>query len=444
MKIPQTPPSWLERLPKLIQDDNLFKDWILSQKPLPRDDEYLHWDKIRYLEPPEGLTNEDWWTILKYRRNNRTHLTLMDKQGMPFHFFLTQQMFQLLHDVDLKAGGSISSLEEVTNPETRDRYYVSSLMEESVASSLLEGAATTRSEAKDFLRSGKKAVTEAQRMVVNNYRTMQHLAEWKNEPLSVERLLEMHQAITEGTLDDPEQEGRFRTPEERIDIGSDFYDRSYHVPPDASELPSRIQAMCDFANDTEMKGFLHPVIRSIILHFWLAYDHPFVDGNGRTARTLFYWCMLRNDFWLVEFISISRLLNAAPAQYYKSFLHTETDENDLNYFILHQLKVICRSIENLHQYLEQKRKEITDSRNLSGPQSGMNHRQIALVQKAIREPGFTFTIKSHQTSHNVVYQTARTDLKDLADRGILDEVQVKNKLVYVAPDDITDRLKSLS
>ena len=104
--------------------------------------------------------------------------------------------------------------------------------------------------------------------------------------------------------------------------------------------------------------------------------------------------------------------------------------------------MICRSIENLHQYLEQKRKEITDSRNLLGPQSGLNHCQIALVQKAIREPGFSFTIKSHQTSHNVVYQTARTDLKDLADRGVLDEVQVKNRLVYVAPSDVTSRLKN--
>ena len=61
-------------------------------------------------------------------------------------------------------------------------------------------------------------------------------------------------------------------------------------------------------------GFIHPMIRSIILHFWLAYDHPFVDGNGRTARALFYWSMLRHGYWLFEFISISQIILKGPDQ----------------------------------------------------------------------------------------------------------------------------------
>jgi Fic family protein len=72
----------------------------------------------------------------------------------------------------------------------------------------------------------------------------------------------------------------------------------------------------------------------------LGYDHPFLDGNGRTARALFYWAAANNGYWLMEFISISQIIKQSPAQYGKSFLYSEYDENDVTYFIVHQLSVI--------------------------------------------------------------------------------------------------------
>lgn len=51
------------------------------------------------------------------------------------------------------------------------------------------------------------------------------------------------------------------------------------------------------------------------LHFMLGYEHPFVDGNGRVARAMFDWAMLRNGYWLFEFISVSRIIRQAPAKY---------------------------------------------------------------------------------------------------------------------------------
>ena len=116
-----------------------------------------------------------------------------------------------------------------------------------------------------------------------------------------------------------------------------MYDEIFHDPPPAEQLDERMAAMCDFANGKIPNHFIHPVVRAIILHFWLAYDHPFVDGNGRTARALFYWLMLRNNYWLFEFISISQIIRKAPIKYGRAFLYTETDDNDLTYFILYHL-----------------------------------------------------------------------------------------------------------
>jgi Fic family protein len=61
----------------------------------------------------------------------------------------------------------------------------------------------------------------------------------------------------------------------------------------------------------------------------LGYEHPFEDGNGRTARALFYWSMLNQGFWLTEFLTVSKILRKAPAKYARSFLYTEQDSNDL-------------------------------------------------------------------------------------------------------------------
>ena len=116
--------------------------------------------------------------------------------------------------------------------------------------------------------------------------------------------------------------------------------------------------MCDFANGKTPGEFVHPAIRSIILHFWLAYDHPFLDGNGRTARALFYWSMLHHHYWLCEFISISHLILKAPAEYERAFLYTETDDNDLTYFIIYHLKLIRRAVDELHKYIARKTERV--------------------------------------------------------------------------------------
>jgi Fic family protein len=192
-----------------------------------------------------------------------------------------------------------------------------------------------------------------------------------------------------------------------------------------------------------MDGYLHPVIRSIILHFWLAYDHPFVDGNGRTARAVFYWSMLRNGFWLFEFVSISQQILQSPKKYYLAFLHTESDGNDLNYFILHQLGVVQQAIGKLHKYIRRKSDELAEMRGLLDNRSGFNHRQLALLRYALKHPTASFTVASHQHSHNVVAQTARTDLDFLVGLELLKKAKVGKGFLYVSVAGLSARLKEL-
>jgi Fic family protein len=223
-----------------------------------------------------------------------------------------------------------------------------------------------------------------------------------------------------------------------------MYNEIFHDPPPAQQLRERMDAMCDFANSKTPSGFIHPVIRSTILHFWLAYDHPFVDGNGRTARALFYWSMLRHNFWLFEFISISQIIRKAPAKYGRAFLYTETDDNDLTYFILYHLDVIRRAIKELHEYIKRKTEQLQTIEHKVRGMAALNHRQRALISHALRHPYQQYTIRSHQVSHNVVYQTSRLDLFDLELRGLLKCHKAGRMWRFTPVEGLEEKLAKLS
>jgi Fic family protein len=147
-----------------------------------------------------------------------------------------------------------------------------------------------------MLRTARKPRDRGERMIANNYRALQFVREEMGDTLDLDALLELHRIVTEGTLDDPSAAGRLQRPGEvRVAMfDRDEDEQPIHVPPPAEELPERMRMLCEFANeDGGDSRFIHPVVRAILLHFWLGYDHPFEDGNGRTARTLFSWLMQR-------------------------------------------------------------------------------------------------------------------------------------------------------
>ena len=312
-------------------------------------------------------------------------------------------------------------------------------MEEAITSSQLEGAATTREVAKKMLAEGRKPRDRSERMISNNYVTMRRIKELKDKPLTPDMVFEIHREIAANTLDIQDGAGRFRRADEDINV-SDSEGTVFHKPPPAEELPKRLEAMCDFANGKTPGFFVHPVIRGILLHFWLAYDHPFVDGNGRTARALFYWQMLHSRYWLFEFISISQFLRKAPVQYGTAFLHTETDENDLTYFIIHQAEVIRHALDELHSYVARKSSETRACLDALQTHPELNHRQQSVISHAVRHPGFVYTIAGHGARHAVVYQTARTDLLNLAKLELLEQRKAGRRFVFVAPRDLETRL----
>lgn len=428
MRLPQPPPG----MQLLVADAEPHRTFEVMElvRTTCHNGRYVHWDELRRRTPPQGLTHDEWWLGLKWKRSSLyKQIPLVDVNDQSFVVAVPEQAQEVLHKITQRTSGSFDAPDQITNTETRDRYIVRNLIEEGINSSLIEGASTTRAEAKEMIHTERSPRSHGEQMVLNNYRAMHHIIEnQKTQPLTPEVIFELHEIITRDTLENPDGAGRLRRSDERIDIIDQRDNQILHVPPPADQLVDRMNAMCRFANGETPPGFIHPVVRSILLHFWLAYDHPFKDGNGRTARALFYWCMLQNNYWLFQFVSISEFILRAPAKYGRAFLCTESDDNDLTYFLFHQLDVLKMATDKLYAYLDTKAQERQELEKRLRLGTRFNSRQLEVLANALRHPNANYTIKQQRGKYGVVYQTARTDLLELVDKGLL--LQVKMGRTY--------------
>lgn len=413
--------------------DRIMK--LVMVGPKISDDRYLSWDELRHRTPPEGLSSEEWWLALKLKRSASAipFGELAARNGAPLKVTHRARIDSALATLDRQLAGRIATEEPAPDHSLREQIVASSLMEEAIHSSLFEGAVSTREIAKEMLRRDRAPISRDERMILNNYRAMTRLREMSKDDLTVECVLELHSILTEGTLDDPLAAGRLQTPdEERVHVYDSRMHRIVFDPPPAVQLPDRMRKLVAFANapDIEEERFVHPVLRSILLHFQLAYDHPFLDGNGRTARALFYWSMLRRGYWMTEFLSISRLLYRQRGPYENAFVQTETDEQDGTYFVLQQLDVLQRAVTELNEYVVRKSDAQKRMRTLLHDRRDLNHRQLALLDHAMRHPEAEYTYDSHSNAQRVTRITARADLLQLTKIGLLQQQRQGRQHVF--------------
>ncbi len=316
-----------------------------------------------------------------------------------------------------------------------------SLVEEAISSSQIEGAATTRIVAKEMLRTGRKPKDQSEKMIYNNFQSMQMIKNHLNEPLSKELILELHRHMTKDTLENPDWAGRYRMPgDDTIYVFDSDEQTVLYKPPEPDRVEDLMLKLCDFANNDEQDEFVNPIIKGILLHFWLAYVHPFMDGNGRTARALFYWYVLKKKYWVFEYLSVSTAILSARAQYYRSFLYSELDGNDATYFVVYNLKALHKAIGILNEYIARKQKEKYNVRKLVYKYPMLNIRQRTLLASAFENPAEIFAIETHANIHGVTYQTARTDLLGLKDLGLLIMQKSGKKFLFTLTKDIESKL----
>lgn len=399
---------------------------------------YLYWDEFRWRVEKDDNPQMAWWSTKMMRLFKLKEIELYDKEEHHFNFCIPDSLQAKLYKIV-----NISRQGIVPHNSLKQNFLISSLiMEEAISSSQLEGASVTRRIAKDMLSHAKKPKSEDEQMILNNYLLMKELKIVKNEELNIPMILSFHKIATQNTTENGVVPGEFRANNE-IFISSGRDGEIVHQPPCYTKLPERLAKLCIFANDKHDgehgSVFIDPIVKAIILHFMIGYEHPFSDGNGRTARAIFYWYMLKNGFDYFEYISISKFLKEAPKKYGMSYLYSEIDDNDLTYFIYYQVEVILRAVDELLSYLQAKSREFEEIATLlQGSKIGerLNFVQKDIVKKALKTPGRIFTAKEISVDYDVSANSARKYLNSLSKEKILISSKIGKSVVYIAHSDI--------
>lgn len=433
MKLPEPPPSKNELDFKQMMDllNNKTVNETLGQID---NQKYPYWEDFKYLTAHLGFDTKMLWGYNKVLRSkSHTRLTLCEKPNFKFKYSSTASVLQSLHEFDMNLGGILEGAATIPS-EDKNRFLISSIMEEAIASSQLEGAVTTREVAKEMLKSERKPRNESERMILNNYLTIKKIIELKNRKLSKELILEIHALISKGTLENAANEGAWRT-NNNVNVVDSASGTVVYTPPAYTEIDELMDAFCKFANhESQKEGFIHPIVKAIILHFLIGYIHPFVDGNGRTARAIFYWYLISKGYWLIEYISLSRIIIKSPIKYARAYLHTEYDENDLTYFILYNLRAMRLAMHDLQEYIKRKIEEKKSLYTLIRFEN-INQRQAEILKSLINYSDKALTIKEVQNQFGVVYQTARTDLMGLTALGyLIEKIKGKQNLYFKSPE----------
>jgi len=402
-------------------------------------DNYEYWDSVKYKPLPDGCkSSQELWLRAKA---SRILTTVYPWPKYNLLFGLTNRMQRMCHEFDLNFGGTWESRSMIPG-ESRERYLVSSLMEEAIYSSMMEGAVTTRKVAKDMLRRKITPKDKSQQMIHNNYQTIQFIVANKYNALTPELVLHIHQLMTEKTLDNQEDAGRLRT-NDNVVVENGITHEIVHHPPTYKVLPEFINDLCDYFNETDAKVFVHPIIKGIIIHYMLAYMHPFVDGNGRTARALFYWYMLKERYWLTEYMSISRVIAKSKKSYEKAFQYVVADDHDLGYFIFYNLRVLEQAFKQLQEYIKRKQEERAAA-NIFLQIGDINERQAQILKMFLDNPKGAITVRDLQDKFMISPTTAKTDITGLLQRGLLAEIAFnKVKRGYIKGDQFDNLVSEL-
>lgn len=386
---------------------------------------YLHWADLSYRIDVDKDRIAVWNVMKGIRLGMSVDVNI---GGLKMSICMPDCVSETLYYLDRKA---LDAIETRLPDGGSKRFTTSSLMEEAIASSQIEGAAVTRMDAKRMLRSGTKPRNHDELMIMNNYLAMERLKEIVDEDLSIPLILDLHSTMTSGTLRDGAQwEGRFRD-DDSVVVGNPIEDDEvYHVPPSHREVPAMMEDLCRFAN-TDSEQFLHPIVKAIILHYMIGFIHPFIDGNGRIARTLFYWYCLKNGYRIFEFTSISSDIYRHRGAYAKAYQYTEHDGGDLTYFVMFNLKCIRRSIDELQAYMKRKSEEGRGALELLRDDTGLNAIEASILYDHIQE-SVLFSIKEIEKRYGVVYQTARKYVMHLEDLGYVKQVlKDRKKRLYM-------------
>ncbi len=408
MKILQNAPelSQIKPVPEILLDTYSME---LARK---YNEKYLHWNKLQYYDCGQ-YGRESLWYIMKTMRMNTCKKVNIGSLSLNYN--LLERFHKPLHQIDMALSLGLLPIDGFDG-KRKAMLSVGSMMEESIASSQIEGAATAIKDAKKMLRNTMDPKNKSEKMILNNYNAMEFIRTNLDRELSPEFIRELHSIVTCDTLEKSEYEGNFRK-DNSVAVRDVITGEACHKPVSCELIDSMTEGLYEFVNDED--DYIHPVIKGILIHFITAYIHPFMDGNGRVSRSLFYWYTMKKGYSVMEYLSISKAIKEHKSDYEEAYRLSETDGNDVTYFIDYNIRMLMQSVEIFSDYLREKINERRNIRNLTD-ECSITQRQSDILASLMNSdtPQSVYELAS---KIGMSPQTVRNDLYLLIDKGYAKE-----------------------
>ena len=393
-------------------------------------DVWLKYTHARYVSEEEvkhrlehekvpGKWNEIWQKITNMRKVGAVPMFL-DVLDMKFWYFPSDSINKKISEIETlgtKLYDKVSS-----NSTFIKSFLADAEVEEAISSAIYEGANTTRAKAKQLLESGKRPASKDDWMLLNNMEALDWIKKNRSNSVSIELILKIHQIVTKNTLEgaDTNYCGKFR--DDSV-VVNNSQGKVVHEGIEYTKVETALKEVIKTL--TSHPRYLHPLIRGIALHYFVAYIHPFFDGNGRTARTLFYFKLMKHDLKFLELLSISAHLKNTGNQYEKAFEKVQSNDWDLTYFIDYCLESLLAALK-----IVQGKVDYLLKMNLLKDAYPLNDNQIGLLQRLVLNKYRIVNIEAYAEDIGKSREVARQDLKQLVKIGFLKEQKSGKRFIY--------------
>jgi Uncharacterized conserved protein len=363
---------------------------------------------------PLSVQIEDIWPEeLELRKSKGIMLPLHSFDGKQYWYCQTDGIVKKIDSLSEKARANEAQIEE---PE--DNY---ALIDEAYYSSAIEGAYSTRQEARNLIQNRKKPKDLSEKMIINNYSALKFVLDNLDSSINESIILEIGRKLTEGTL---EKGLKFGYRDGGVQVISPSQEIVYTAP-DKKYIMPMMHELIAFINEP----YVNPIIKAAVTHIFFVTVHPFFDGNGRTARALSYMILLKEGYQIFRNCPISGLMENERSGYYKSIQASQNIENgyDFTYFIEYYSKMLLRSIEKADEEIKNRQQL---NRIITAFDDGTDNRIVKGAQWLIESDIESITADKWSKKFKVSFETARTDLMKLEKEGLLIKETVGRKIIY--------------
>ncbi len=326
----------------------------------------------------------------------------------------------------LKSIGTIEACKEVIENAPLVPSFEKQFQSDAIVRTVYHG---THIEGNDLTLVQTKKVLEGQE-VYAHARDIQEVINYRNvvtllDDLSVKRgeyeiemLKEIHKETVSKIVPD-DKAGVFRTTE--VVIKEEETGQIIFQPPPFVEVPYLIEDFFAWLNSPEAVE-IHPILRAGIAHYVLVAIHPFVEGNGRTARAFTTLLLIREDYDIKRFFSLEEDFDESPAAYYDAFAAVDKQSKNIaSRDLTPWLEYFCKVVAvELTKIKEKVRKLSIDTRLKVkfGQQIALTERQMRLIEY-ISDQGSANMQELKKVLPMVSEDTILRDLKDAFDKGVV-------------------------